>query len=349
MTPTPFPKVRADFSLVLLSWHKQNRSLHPWRIGKRSPYRVWVAEIMLQQTTIATVKDRYKAFIEEFPDLRTLARSSPEKLISAVRGLGYYNRFYRMKCCAEILVERGGVFPQSYSELLTLPGLGPYTAAAIASICFREAVPTVDGNVKRVMSRVLDLRVPVSDSRLGKPLFNELKTLICQQQPGGFNEALMELGQTLCTPNLQKSTCNLCPIKQSCHSFQNSTQHLCPAPSKSTPLLPLTISALIHTCSEKIRLSKRSKNAVVLKNTRGLPLTFAPTPHSTQNLKTHLLGHFSHRITRYKIQVYVYLYQDPNPKPSSSEWVLQELAPKQWISSLDHKAWKLYQEHLRNQ
>lgn len=342
---------RERFRQKLLAWHAAHRLPHPWRSVTEQhtdPYRAWVAEIMLQQTTVEVAQKRYPEFIRRFPDLKSLAAADPQDLIACVAGLGYYNRYWRMHRCAQLLIAEGGAFPSTYQELLQLPGFGPYTAAALASICFQHSTPAVDGNVKRVMSRFLDLRIPLHHAALKKALLQLLALLICPQRPGRFNEALMELGQTLCTP--RKPRCCNCPLSFGCQAFQRSTQHLSPAPAAKTPLTPLTISVLMHIHQHAVQLCRRPQNAPVLKGTWGFPLLFEESVPYQPHRATHQhLGSFSHRITRYKIEAHLYLCNQSTattPQNLHSRWINLSEAPKRCISSLDHKAWKLYKTQI---
>jgi len=194
----------------LLSWYDQHRRDLPWR-RDRDPYRVWVSEIMLQQTRVAAVLDHYARFMKKFPTVESLASAREASVLAIWSGLGYYHRARRMHQAAKVIAsERGGDFPQTAEAWAELPGIGRYTAAAIASIAFGEAVAVVDGNVERVIERLV-----------GRPLgkeavWKQAEALLAPERAGDFNQAMMELGATICTPRAPQ--CLLCPVYAFCQS-----------------------------------------------------------------------------------------------------------------------------------
>lgn len=192
----------------------------PWR-KEVSAYCTWISEIMLQQTRVETVIPYYLRFIEEIPDVKTLAFIEEERLFKLWEGLGYYSRCRNLKKAAQILLkEREGVLPDSYENWLKLPGIGPYTAGAIASICFNEPVPAVDGNVLRVVARLHGIKDPVDRTPVKKDITRLTVAMMDQFRPGDYNQALMELGATVCTPGSQPR-CGDCPWSNSCLSRKN--------------------------------------------------------------------------------------------------------------------------------
>lgn len=211
----PTEQGRETFRLLLLSWYRLNARDLPWR-QTRDPYRIWVSEVMLQQTRAATVVDRYTQFIERFPSIASLALAREEDVLALWSGLGYYRRARMLHSAAQLLMkEHGGSLPKSSLELRRLPGVGDYTAAAIASIARGEAVAVVDGNVERVLMRVLGKGAgprSASAARL-KQAANEL---LDQGAPGTFNQAMMELGATVCLPH--GPLCGSCPVREFCRT-----------------------------------------------------------------------------------------------------------------------------------
>ena len=197
------------FRRALLSWYDREKRELPWR-GTREPYRVWLSEIMLQQTRAEAVAPRYEAFLTRFPTVAALAAADEEAVLKAWEGMGYYSRARNLRRAAMEVVRRGG-FPQSAKELQTLPGVGAYTAAAVASIAFHEAAPALDGNQARVLSRLLAFDETVdTPQRLRKPA----EALIDRERPGDYNQALMDLGSGICTPRAPK--CETCPVAAFC-------------------------------------------------------------------------------------------------------------------------------------
>ena len=220
--PDPTPLRR-----LLLEHYDAHRRDLPWR-QNREPYRVWVSEIMLQQTRVETAIPYYDRWIERFPTVEALADGDEESVLKAWEGLGYYSRARNLHRSARLVRERlGGVIPQDSHSLKTLPGIGEYTSGAIASIAYGEVVPAVDGNVRRVLSRLFDLEDPMDAS-----LRKRAGELVDSDRPGDWNQALMELGATVCTPRSPR--CSACPLTGECRALAEGTQELRPA-SKRRP------------------------------------------------------------------------------------------------------------------
>jgi len=199
-----------SFRRALLSWYDQHRRELPWR-RDRDPYRIWVSEIMLQQTRVVAVLDHYARFMQRFPTGQVLSAARENSVLAAWSGLGYYHRARRMHQAAKVIVgERGGVFPRSAKEWLDLPGIGRYTAAAIASIAFNEAVAVVDGNVARVLQRLF------GDSTGREATWQRAEEVLDHKRPGDFNQAMMELGATVCMPRAPQ--CLICPANSFCRT-----------------------------------------------------------------------------------------------------------------------------------
>jgi len=200
----------AAFRRALLRWYDQHRRDLPWR-DTRDPYRVWLSEIMLQQTRVAAVLDYYRVFLNRFPDVLSLAAAPEDAVLAAWSGLGYYRRARMLHQCAkDLLQNHDGRFPQTADDLLKLPGIGRYTAAAIASIAFSEAVAVVDGNVERVLRRLIGIDLT------GPQTWQHAQKLLDNSRPGDFNQAMMELGATVCVP--REPRCLACPIRKWCAS-----------------------------------------------------------------------------------------------------------------------------------
>jgi len=226
MKPTPLtPDTVAAVRGALLAHYDEAARDLPWRRDS-DPYRIWVSEVMLQQTRVETVLGYYEAWLRRFPDLDSLARASEDEVLKAWEGLGYYRRARNLHRGAQVVRDaHGGEVPQGYQALRELPGVGEYTAGAVASIAFGEAVPAVDGNVRRVLARLFDLPDP-------KPawLRDTAGGLVDPQRPGDWNQALMELGATVCVPRSPR--CVDCPLSQWCGARQAGTQGERPAPPR---------------------------------------------------------------------------------------------------------------------
>lgn len=201
----------------LCDWFEEDHREMYWR-SHPLPYYVWISEIMLQQTRVEAVKGYFARFIQELPDIKSLARVDDDKLMKLWEGLGYYNRAKNLKKAANMIMEEyHGKMPSEYKELLKLPGIGEYTAGAISSIAFRHAEPVVDGNVLRVLMRLTENHEDILKEKVKKELREDLKQIIPKEKPEIFNQALMELGAVICLPNgLPK--CSKCPIKELCQA-----------------------------------------------------------------------------------------------------------------------------------
>ena len=222
---------------ALLAWYDRHRRVLPWRSlpGERpDPYAVWLSEVMLQQTTVAAVKSYFAAFLTRWPDVAALAAAPVDAVMQQWAGLGYYSRARNLHACAKAIVStHDGRFPESASTLLRLPGVGPYTAAAIAAIAFDEAVAVVDGNVERVIARLAALETPLPAA---KPLINQrVMALVPVERPGDFAQAMMDLGATVCTP--RRPACSLCPLRSFCAAAAQGLQERFPlkAPKPARP------------------------------------------------------------------------------------------------------------------
>lgn len=247
----------------LCSWYEENHRILPWR-NSRTPYTIWISEIMLQQTRVETVKPYYYRFIENLPNVEALAQVDEDELLKLWEGLGYYSRARNLKKAANICVEQyEGNLPNSYEQLLKLPGIGSYTAGAIASIAYDVPVPAVDGNVLRVLSRVLAREEDIAKPKVKKKIEQMLQEVINIQiemensfDVSVFNQGLMELGAIVCIPN-GTPLCNICPLKQFCLAYSMGKTDKIPLKvSKKQRRIEEKTVFLVHA-EEKILLHKR--------------------------------------------------------------------------------------------
>lgn len=214
----------------LQRWFEQHRRDLPWRHNP-TPYRVWVSEIMLQQTQVATVIPYYERFLSSFPTVDSLATAEESKLLSLWEGLGYYRRARSMHAAAKrIVTEFGGRFPSRYEDLVALPGIGRYTAGAILSIADGQRLPILEGNTQRVFSRWIALRSPLTDTAATKLLWDVADAMLPRQHPGAFNQAAMELGALICTP--QQPGCDACPVSRYCAARATGLETIIPGRTK---------------------------------------------------------------------------------------------------------------------
>jgi len=248
------------FHKILTVWYQQNARDLPWR-AKNDPYYVWVSEIILQQTRVDQGTAYFRRFIKLFPDVKSLALASENDVLKAWQGLGYYSRARNIHTAArQIMNEFNGIFPDTYINIVYLKGIGSYTAAAIASIAFGLPYAAIDGNVYRVLSRVFGIATPI-DSTNGKNEFNVLANeLLDRQNPGIFNEALMEFGAMQCKP--QNPECPICPFQNQCYAFANNEIAKLPVKSKQTIVKNRYFNYIFIRQENFVYLEKRSEKDI---------------------------------------------------------------------------------------
>jgi A/G-specific adenine glycosylase len=254
-------EILARLPSALLPWYEENKRDLPWR-ADREPYHVWISEIMLQQTRVEAVKGYYSRFLEKLPTIEALANADDEVLHKLWEGLGYYSRVRNLKKAAQtVMGQYDGIFPMDYESVLTLPGIGEYTAGAICSICYDLPTPAVDGNVLRVISRIADDATPVGDPKHKKQIRESLEQ-VYPTEAGAFTQALMELGATLCGPNW-KPRCKECPCREFCQGYLNGTAESLPvkAPKKQKRIEEYTVFLL--SCGELMAIEKRPETGLL--------------------------------------------------------------------------------------
>ena len=246
---------------VLLSWYDENRRDLPWR-KDREPYHIWLSEIMLQQTRVEAVKGYYARFLEALPTVETLANADDELLHKLWEGLGYYSRVRNLKKAARIILERhGGVFPGEYEDVRALPGIGPYTAGAICSIAFNQPRAAVDGNVLRVVSRLMENDTPIDTPSYKKEVERALEA-VYPAQAGAFTQALMELGATLCGPNW-KPRCDDCPCRGFCGGAIHGTAEQFPVKKPKAARKEERRTVFILCSDGRFALEKRPEHGLL--------------------------------------------------------------------------------------
>ncbi|PTB97943.1 A/G-specific adenine glycosylase [Marivirga lumbricoides] len=244
-----------DFSSLLISWYSKHMRQLPWR-NTNDPYKIWLSEIILQQTRVAQGLPYYQNFIEKYPDVKVLASAPEEEVLRMWQGLGYYSRARNLHACAKEVVEKyDGFFPEDYISLQTLKGIGKYTAAAIASFAFKEAVPVVDGNVFRVLARYFSIEENIADTKNFAIFFNTALEIIPKDQPDLFNQAMMELGATICTPG--NPACIVCPVSVGCTAREKGTQKKLPVKEKKVKVRQRFFYYLMWEKDDKIAMKKR--------------------------------------------------------------------------------------------
>ncbi len=359
------------FRRALLRWYDRNRRDLPWR-ETCDPYRIWLSEIMLQQTRVAAVLAHYRIFLERFPDVEALAVAPEDAVLAAWSGLGYYRRARSLHQCArEIVQKRGGRFPQRAKDLETLPGIGRYTAAAVASIAFGEGVAVVDGNVERVLRRLAGVDANGAKTAAASPslssaqnlsttqIWNHAQALLATSRPGDFNQAMMELGATVCVP--REPRCLACPVRRWCGARQSSQSAILSigdpptktrraaspgnAPIRSAMRqIKKDVWCLLNERRGTILLVQRPKKFSLMPGMWELPLLSAvphPLPDSARWRK------FRHSITVTDYTVHVlrnlplrHAWSPPAYVKGKSKWVAAARVPQMPITGLTRKILK---------
>ncbi len=307
MPPRPAASDPAHLASALVEWFRRQARDYPWR-RTSDAYAILVSEIMLQQTQIATVLDRgfYSRWMEQFPDFETLAAAHEDKVLKAWEGLGYYRRAKNLRRIAQEVIERhGGVFPQDHAAILALPGIGPYTAGAVASFAFGLVQPIVDGNIARVLARIHDDSTPVDSSAGMKKLWERAAALVkATDDPRALNSALMELGQTCCTP--AKPACGLCPVSGRCHASEPESL---PVKQKRQKMTAVTERVVFVRSEDGVLLElETGRRRAGLWKLPALPTEQEKTPPPT-------VLHTTYSITRYKVSLWVHV-----PQATTAAW-----------------------------
>jgi A/G-specific adenine glycosylase len=331
------------FRRALLRWYDRHRRDLPWR-ETCDPYRIWLSEIMLQQTRVAAVLEHYRTFFERFPNVQALAAASEEAVLAAWSGLGYYRRARMLHRCAQQIAEQhGGRFPQTAEALLALPGIGRYTAAAIASIAFAESVPVVDGNVERVLQRLIGIDLSTAQT------WSHAQTLLANSRPGDFNQAMMELGATVCVPRAPR--CTVCPVRKWCITQQpsQSARSAITMDRRASPPGRPTLSkgrqvnkeiwCLLNQRDGGIRLVQRPKDLSLMPAMWELPQSSEPPRPLPDSARWRTFRH-SITVTDYTVHV---LRNMPllNTSPAAKgKWIAIDRIPQIPITGLTRKILK---------
>ena len=245
------------FAERLLRWYDTNKRSFVFR-GTRDPYHVWLSEIMLQQTRTESVTPYYERFLRQFPDVHALAQADEEAVLRCWQGLGYYSRARNLhRAARQVEAELGGMFPRSAEALMKLPGIGAYTAAAVASIAFGECVPAMDGNLIRVFARYTDETADASAPETRSRLSATARQLMPPGRPGDFNQALMDLGATVCTPGTPD--CDACPVRDDCRGRLMGTQTLRPLLPHKAPPKPVALNVLMIFWDGRVYMRMRTE------------------------------------------------------------------------------------------
>jgi len=273
-----------DIAGQIILWYNQNKRDLPWR-NTSDPYKIWVSEIILQQTRVAQGRAYYERFMNAFPDVKALAAAQEEDVLLLWQGLGYYSRARNMHYAAkQVVTDFDGKFPETYSELAKLKGVGEYTAGAIASFAYNLPHPAIDGNVSRVIARLFDIPDDIS-SKKGRQKINEaVREMMPLDNPGIFNQAIMEFGALQCVP--KKPDCNVCPLKEACAAYEASTVSKRPVKAKKKKPADRYLNYLVfeEMSSGKVVLQKRHNPKDIWYNLYEFPLIESESPISQEQL-----------------------------------------------------------------
>ena len=321
------------FNLLILSWFDQNKRDLPWR-NTLNPFHIWLSEIILQQTRVDQGMKFYINFITEFSTVHDLANADEQKVLKLWQGLGYYSRARNLHAAAQFISkELEGVFPNNYKDLLQLKGVGDYTAAAIASIVYKEPVPAVDGNMFRVFSRYYGIENDISLSKTKKVFWDLGLEIIDQKRPGDFNQAVMDLGATICLPKAPK--CDICPLNASCEALRLNKVLEFPVKTKKTKVSNRFLHFFLLENDSFIALTKRSGKDV-WQNLYTLPMIETSTDlldhegilERNIHLDLSFISEEKHILSHQHLYIKYYTYK---PKASKIE-DLKHLADFEWIN-----------------
>ena len=303
-----------SFIYLILEWYRKHKRDLPWRSDKKF-YPVWLSEVILQQTRVNQGMSYFHAFLKQFPDIHHLAAADEQQVLKLWQGLGYYSRARNLHKTAKIIAfDLKGKPPKTYDSLKKLPGIGPYTAAAIASICFDEKVPAIDGNAYRVYARYFGLTKDISDSDAHKFYFNFALNLIPEKNPGDFNEAIMELGATVCLP--QKPICEICPVNRECAARLTGKTNLLPIKTKKVKIRKrfFKFYFILNVETGKFLIEKRVGQDV-WQNLFQLPMIEFVKPEKLNNydkFKPELISEFKHILTHQHLYIKIYKIEMEN-------------------------------------
>jgi A/G-specific adenine glycosylase len=323
--------LRRAFHRNLVRWYRRCHRQLPWR-ATRNPYRIWVSEIMLQQTRVETVRPYYARWLRAFPTLRALARATDDRVLKLWEGLGYYSRARNLHRAARTVVrEHGGKLPRTAKELQQLAGIGRYTAGAIASIAFGGRAPLVDGNVARVFARIFAIRADVRSPRTAQSLWRLAENLLPETNPGEFNQALMELGALVCTP--VNPRCETCPMRRVCSARARGLVGQLPNRGNQPRTVRVVASAAFARRGGTILLQRRPQ--------RGLLANFWELPRAdARQFRTgRQLCEVRHTITHHRIAMRVLECTPRVPFRSNGRW--------RWVTRRQLRALALPAAHRR--
>jgi A/G-specific adenine glycosylase len=346
-----------SFKESILSWYDENKRSLPFRDIK-NPYFTWLSEIMLQQTQVNTMIPYFNRWINIFPTLNDVANATEQEVLKLWEGLGYYSRCRNFQKATQIVMKNyDGVIPNNYNEFLRLPGVGPYTAAAVMSIAFNKSIPAIDGNIRRVSSRILGRKKMGAQAQ--KRIRNYLEREIEHHRPGDFNQALMDLGSSICTP--QKPMCKQCPINTMCFAMDSGNPELYPEKRKKKKSPHYNVAAGLIWDNDKFFIQKRSAKSLLggvwefpggkvekgetvegaLKRELKEECNIEPTIHGKAGAVKHVFSHFSIDLTVFHCSI-----DEQTPKTElPNTWITPNEIKQYPFPAANHKLFKILDQN----
>lgn len=329
---------KASLAERLLDWYDRHHRELPWRVSpsdrlagtRPDPYHVWLSEIMLQQTTVEAVKPYFQRFRERWPRVADLAQADSEDVMKAWAGLGYYSRARNLKACADHIAAHGGVFPDTEAGLLRLPGIGPYTAAAIAAIAFDRPAAVVDGNVERVVSRLFAIDTPLPAAKA--EIRQRVEAMLAHHRPGDFAQAMMDLGATICSP--KRPRCMLCPVNEDCEALATGDPERFPVrpPKMEKPLRRGAAFVAVRIGDGAVLLRKRPEKGLLGGMTEPPTTGWTSRKDGETGAKAapfsanwRFCGRISHVFTHFALELEVYAAQISGLQPPQHHFWSKEV------------------------
>ncbi|MGM7637518.1 A/G-specific adenine glycosylase [Bacillus sp. Hm123] len=351
-----------QFQHDLISWYQAEKRELPWR-KDQDPYKVWVSEIMLQQTRVDTVIPYFNNFVDKFPTIEALADAEEEAVLKAWEGLGYYSRVRNLQTAVrEVKEQYSGKVPNTKEEISSLKGVGPYTSGAILSIAYGVPEPAVDGNVMRVISRILSIWDDIAKASSRKIFEEAVRQLISKEDPSSFNQALMELGALICTPT--SPSCLLCPVRDHCHAFHEGVQQELPVKTKKKNMRHVHLGAAVIATDEGDVLIQKRPETGLLANLWEFPnvelsgagnpkmeleLFFCQEYGIDVELQAESIAKIQHVFSHltWDIDVYYGKVQKSSVTKEKSQWVKKGEVERFAFSVSHQKIWKKAQEEVK--
>lgn len=333
---------------ILLGWYKKHARPLPWRMAPE-PYATWLSEVILQQTRVETGTAYWHRFLSAFPTVDDLANASPEEVMALWKGLGYYSRARNLHAAAKVIAEqRGGAMPDRAADWQTLPGVGAYTAAAIASICFAEPVPVIDGNVQRVMSRLFDIDEVVDRKAGREAIQTAANALVSHADPGSSNQGWMELGATLCKP--KNPQCPDCPLQEHCLARQRGTALERPVKRAKKPPQLTHVQFSVHLRHQGEQTEwwvERRPEEGIWGGLESFPVRMTAASENAPELPKGW-GPVEHILTHRRMMAWFAFSRTAPPDTAQGQWLMASDRQRTWPRLIDKVIEDLHAEAVKN-